>query len=43
MTSSITLAPRKKPQPVVRVVYTLKAANGNFLITKDAKNITVKY
>lgn len=39
----ITLAPRKKPAPVVRVTYTLKAANGNYLVTQDSKNIVVKY
>lgn len=38
-----TLAPSKKPAPVVRVTYTLKAANGNYLVTKDLKNIVVKY
>lgn len=43
MTSPVTLSPRKKTPPVVRVTYTLKAANGNFLVTQDAKNITVKY
>lgn len=39
----VTLAPSKKPAPVVRVTYTLKAANGNYLVTKDLKNIVVKY
>lgn len=43
MTSRVTLAPRKPKAPIVRVTYTLKAANGNYLITKDSKNITVKY
>jgi hypothetical protein len=38
-----TLAPRKKPAPVVRVTYTLTAKNGNYLITKDSKNLTAKY
>lgn len=41
--SQAALYPRKKTPPPVRVTYTLTAANGNFLITQDSKQITVKY
>lgn len=41
--SQATLYPRKKTPPPVRVTYNLTAANGNFLITQDSKQITVKY
>lgn len=43
MSTAQRLSPQKKPTPIVRVTYTMKAANGNYLITKDAKNITAKY
>lgn len=43
MTSKITMAPTKRPAPVVRVSYTLKAADGSYLVTQDSKNITVRY
>jgi hypothetical protein len=43
MISQTTLTSKKKPTPVVRVAYTLKTAAGTFLLTKDSKNITVKY
>ncbi len=41
--SASTLYPRKRTPPPVRVVYTLKTASGNSLITQDSKTITVKY
>jgi hypothetical protein len=43
MSSASSLYPKKPKPPVVRVVYTLTAANGNYLKTQDGKNITVKY
>lgn len=41
--SVATLAPKKKQPPPVRVTYTLKAANGTYLLTQDSKNITARY
>lgn len=41
--SVATLSPKKRTPPPVRVVYALKTAGGNSLITQDAKNITVRY
>ena len=41
--SQARLAPKKKIAPPVRVAYTLTAADGNFIITQDAKNIVGKY
>lgn len=43
MSSAASLYPKKPKAPVVRVVYTLTAANGDYLTTQDAKNITVRY
>lgn len=40
--SQATLVP-KLPPPVVRVTYTLAAADGTYLLTQDSKNITVRY
>lgn len=34
---------RPKPKPPVRVVYTLKDAAGNNIVTADSKQLTVKY
>jgi len=41
--SASTLYPKKRTPPPVRVVYTLKTAGGDALITQDSKTITVRY
>lgn len=43
MSSASGLYPKKPKAPVVRTTYTLTAADGKYLKTQDAKNITVKY
>jgi hypothetical protein len=43
MSSASRLYPKKPKAPVVRVTYSLTAANGNYLKTQDSKNITVRY
>jgi hypothetical protein len=38
-----TLTPKKRPAPVVRVTYTLTAANGNKITDQNSNYITAKY
>jgi hypothetical protein len=37
------LAPKKKPAPVVRVVYTLTTAGGDKITDQSSNHLTAKY